>query len=371
MRPFLTFACLSGVWCALSSAACTAPPPDAPKAQAAAPALNPPERDVDPARLLATLRDLPKARAAWSDQAHAEGLRSTERLLIERLKAMGYAPTLEPIDFLGSRTQPAQPAGPDRDAPWHNIIVDLPGSGAREQVLLIGAHFDAVPNSPGADDNGTGVACIVEAARVLKNRPMQRTVRLVLFNLEEIGLVGSRAHVERLKPRLASKEEQLVGMVSLEMLGYYSDAPGSQRSPLPATDVFTPPSTGNFLALVGLRRHQGFSQAFAKAMSASEPGLPILPVDFLPIAPPDFARSDHAPFLGAGLAGVMLTDTANFRNPNYHTPKDTIETIDQERWVRACRAVVGAIYRIAGPVGEALPDVTTAPVPAPSSNPKP
>jgi Peptidase family M28 len=344
--------------------ACAPPPQDRADAQAPSPpAPKPapilPELAVDPERLMEALRALPTSRAAWADEAHANGLRQTEQLLIDRLKAMGYTPSLEPIDFLGSRTQTPQPKSGASDAPWNNIIVDLPGTTAKHEVVLIGAHFDAVPNSPGADDNGTGTACLLEAARVLKSYPMQRSVRLVFFNLEEIGLVGSRAHVERLKPRLESKEEQLVGMISLEMLGYFTDEANSQRSPLPANDIFTPPTTGNFLALVGLQRHQGFSQAFAKAMTASEPGLPVLAVDFLPIAPPDFARSDHAPFLGAGLPGVMLTDTANFRNPNYHTPKDTVDTIDQKRFVLACRAVIGATHRVAGPAREALPDLTT------------
>lgn len=348
----------------LASSCAPSPASSRPSGEAADanPAL--PEQVVDAGRLVATLRDLSGERAAWSDQPRARRLRQTERLLVSRLSELGYQPVLEPIDFLGSRSH-AQ-ASPDGDeTPWHNIIVTLPGASSSDQYILVGAHFDSVPTSPGVDDNATGVACLLEAARALRHARMQRSVRLVFFNLEELGLIGSRAHVERLRPTLNSAQERLVGMVSLEMLGYYSDAPGSQHSPFPATAEFTPPTVGNFLALVGLRRHQGFSRAFARAMSQSEPRLPVVPVDFLPIAPPDFARSDHAPFLGAGLPAIMLTDTANFRNPNYHASTDTLETIDQERFTLACRAVIGAIYRIAGPVGEPLPDLTTPPASSP------
>lgn len=326
-----------------------------------APTLPPPHTLVSEERIRESITALPVRRAAWSDDAHAKGLRDTEALLVERLASLGYQPELEPIDFLGARTSPAQ-AG---DAPWNNILVTIPGVARPEELIVIATHFDAVPGSPGADDNASGVACLLELARVLKDRPMQRSLRLAFFNLEEVGLVGSRAHVQRLSatasPSSPPRPPRVVGMISLEMLGYYSDAPGSQRSPLPATDAFTPPSTGNFLALVGLERHQVFSQALVAAMHDAEPSLPVLAVDFLPIAPPDFARSDHAPFLAAGLPGVMLTDTANFRNRHYHTKSDTIDTLDMARLTLACKAVVGAAHRLGGPIGEPLIDLTPRP----------
>lgn len=338
----------------------------APSPQAAPPPATPisPEEAVDPARLREFINALPQARAAWSDDRHRDGLRAAEVLILNRLTALGYQPELEPIDFLGSRTSGVDDrarADPSHE-PWNNILVTLTGIGAPQEMLIVGAHFDAVPGSPGADDNATGTAALLELARVLKDRPMQRSVRLIFFNLEEVGLVGSRAHVERLKS--APNPPQVVGMVSLEMLGFYSDAPASQRSPLPKSDAFSPPTVGNFLALVGLARSQGFSRPLAAAMAEAAPSLPVLAVDFLPIAPPDFARSDHAPFIAAGMPAVMLTDTANFRNPHYHTPTDTIETIDLDRYTLAVRAVAGAIYRLAGPEGEPLPSLSTPPRPS-------
>src|SRR6185369_13008798 len=98
---------------------------------------------------------------------------------------------------------------------------------------LLGAHFDAVPNAPGADDNGSGTAALLEIARVLHGRTVRRTIRMVFFNLEEIGLKGSVEYVRLYKPTLDAKKESLIGMVSMEMLGFYSDEPKSQRSPIP------------------------------------------------------------------------------------------------------------------------------------------
>lgn len=339
---------------------------DAPNAALRAEAL------VDPERLMAHVRSLPSKRAAFSDQEHRQGLLDTEALLAKKLREMGYEPVLEPIDFLGSRVSETEPKKDadgqndekgEKEAPWHNVYVDLPGEGAAaKEWLIIGAHFDAVSRSPGADDNGSGTAALLEAARVLKDRPMQRSVRLIFFNLEEVGLVGSRAHAGRLQPLLESGEMQVGGMVSLDMLGFYSDKPNSQKSPIPASKVFTPPSVADFIGLGGILMHRTFSQAWVKAMEASAPGdgtdpktkVKVIAVDFLPIAPPDLLRSDHAPFLALNVPAIILSDTANFRSPHYHRPTDTVETLDVERFTTTTRGVVGAIERLAGRPGEEL-----------------
>lgn len=330
---------------------------------------------VDPERLMAHVRSLPTKRAAFSDQEHRQGLLDTEALLARTLREMGHEPVLEPIDFLGSRVSESEPKdganereaeSKEKDAPWHNVYVDLPGMAgegdAAKEWLIIGAHFDAVSRSPGADDNGSGTAALLEAARVLKDRPMQRSVRLIFFNLEEVGLVGSRAHAGRLQPLLESGEMQVAGMVSLDMLGFYSDKPNSQKSPIPASKMFTPPSVADFIGLGGILMHRTFSQAWVKAMEASAPGdgtdpktkVKVIAVDFLPIAPPDLLRSDHAPFLALNVPAIVLSDTANFRSPHYHRPTDTVETLDVERFTTTTRAVVGAIERLAGRPGEEL-----------------
>jgi len=305
-----------------------------------------PETEVDRARLFATVRSLPTKRAAWGDAEHKAGLRQAETLLLDQLTALGVACRLDPLDFLG---------GDRDDKPWNNIVIDLPGRTLPGEVLVIAAHFDAVPNSPGAEDNGTGVAAIVEMARVLRERPMHRTVRLILFNLEEAGLVGSRAYVGRNIDDWNAGKETIVGMVSMDMIGYYTDEPSSQRSPIPPSKVFKPPTVGDFLAMGGILPHRWFSQAFNSAMNEAEPRLKTFVLDFLPIAPPDLLRSDHAPFLAAGIPGVIVSTTAEMRYPHYHKATDTVEKIEPVRFEYAVRAILGATWRLAGPIEKPAP----------------
>ncbi len=346
-----------------------------------------------------TLRSLPVKRAALGDDEHQRGLRETEALLLSRLKELGYTPDVQkiewvsPVQRLGKSGEnkagdgkPAQdppdqkktaegaspegksppPTGeskehtaPARSTPpapeaekgpppefWNNIVVDIPGRELPGEVVLIGAHFDAVARTPGADDNGSGTAALMELARVLKDHPMKRTVRLVFFNLEEIGLVGSRQYVAT---HTAQKsDEHIVGMVSLEMIGYYCTEEGCQKSPIaPIKGVFEPSTKGDNLAAVTVQVHQEFNKRFTEAFEAGSDGLKIIRFDFLPVPIPDILRSDHAPFLAQGVPAIMLTDTSNFRNPNYHKPWDTVETLDQDRYVRAVRGVVSATLGMA------------------------
>lgn len=352
--PFLALALAAA---AAASPRVDEPPPAATPSPAPQLAALPlPETLVERERLLATVRALPTKRAAWGDAEHKAGLRATEALLTARLKELGLAPRLDPIDHLG---------GDREEAPWNNIIIDLPGTTLPTEVIIISAHFDAVPGSPGADDDASGVAAILEMARILKDRPMHRTVRLILFNLEEVGLVGSRAYVGRNHDDWNDGKEKIVGMVTLDMIGYYTDEPNSQKSPLPPNSkLFQPPSVGDFLGMGGILPHRWFSQAFNTAMNEAEPRLKTVVLDFLPIAPPDLLRSDHAPFLAAGIPGIILSTTAEMRNPHYHKPTDTIDTLDPERFEFAARAVLGATYRLAGPADKPAPALAP---PTPSS----
>ncbi len=344
-------AALALLACSLSHPALAAPQAPVPaKAapQAAQPSTPPtPESRVDRERLLETIRALPTKRAAWGDADHKAGLRDTEKLLIDRLTKLGYKPTLDPIDHLGGNRE---------EAPWNNILIDLPGTTLPGEVLVIAAHFDAVAGSPGAEDNGTGVAAIMEMAQLLKDQPMHRTVRLILFNLEEAGLVGSRAYVGRRVDDWNEGKEKIIGMVSLDMIGYYTDEPNSQKSPLPPdSKLFKPPSVGNFLGMGGILPHRWFSQAFNTAMNEAEPRLKTVVLDFLPIAPLDLLRSDHAPFLAAGIPGIILSTTAEMRYKHYHKPTDTIDKLDPARFEQAVRAVLGATWRLAGPADKPAP----------------
>ena len=336
-----------------------------------------PQAGVSKDRILDSIRALPTKRSSWGDDAHRTGLRDTEKLLAATLTALGHTPKLDPVDALGHRMQDHEEGGTGGEPPFNNIIIDLPGTTARDQVLILSAHMDAVPIAPGADDDGSGVAVLLEAARLLKDRPTQRSIRLIFFNLEENGLVGSRAYTQRLKADIDAGKpgsERIVGMISMDMLGYYSDEEDSQKMPaLPAIPGFKPPTVGDFIGMAGILRFRPFSQALDKAMKQAEPRVKTAVVDFLPIAPPDLLRSDHAPFLAIGVPAVLLADTANFRNPNYHRATDTIDTLDMDRLTIAARAIIGALHTLAGPPGTTLIDIApmspTPPPPAPEVPP--
>jgi len=341
-----------------------------------------PEKEVSTERLMETIRSLPSKRSSWGDEAHRKGLRDVEKQLFDKLKALGYTPQLDPIDFIGHRVQKDgdKPEAEGGDgAPYNNIVVDIPGATLKDKVLVLSAHMDAVAGAPGADDDGSGVAVLIEAARLLRNRPTQRTIRLVLFNLEENGMVGPQAYTQRIKPVLDEVKEQIVGMVSMDMLGFYSDKPDSQKTPLPPMEIpgvisFKPPTVADFIGGATILRFRKFSRALDKQMKLAEPDVKTVLVDFLPVAPPDLLRSDHAPFIALGVPAVILSDTANFRNPNYHKPGDTIETIDPDRLTIAAKAVIGGYYRLAGPPGTELIDITPPPPkpkPAPEEKAEP
>ena len=205
-----------------------------------------------------------------------------------------------------------------------NLILDLTAgnSGEQKPPIIIGAHYDTVPGSPGADDNGTGVAVLLELAKFFSHNLGRYPIRLVAFDMEEYGLLGSTAYAEML-----NQEKQPIRlMLSLEMLGYCDRSPNSQLYP-PGLKYFYP-SEGNFIALIGniltipdlitISRHIRQANILCEWLPAGLRGLVV----------PATRRSDHAPFWDRGYKAIMVTDTADLRNPNYHSPRDTLETID-------------------------------------------
>lgn len=360
------------------------PPSPAAPVEPARPVEVRPELRVDQVRLLKELQSLPTKRSPNGSAEHRAGLRQTEDMLLAKLRAMGYEPVTQDVDFLGSGHGRDAASAAAKPAPWRNIIVEVPGRTRPNEVLVFSGHFDAVPASPGADDDGTGTVAMLEMARLLKDLPMQRTVRIIFFNLEELGLVGSRAYVESIENEIKGEPEpadpakrrpptkHFLGMASVDGVGYFTDLPNSQRSPIPATRFFKPPTVGDFLGLGGIGRNRKYSQVLVKAMRAAAPDLKIVAADFLPFAPPDLLRSDHAPFLAMGVPAVILADTANFRSPHYHQPTDTVDTLDMKRYTLVVKGLVGAAYTLAGPIGGELVDLTppnaTEPTTAPGAN---
>ncbi|MFE4108070.1 M28 family peptidase [Almyronema epifaneia] len=196
--------------------------------------------------------------------------------------------------------------------------------------ILAGAHYDTVVGSPGADDNASGVAVLLELARLWSEQPGRSPLILVAFDLEEYGLAGSRFCVEQLQ----KANQRLRLMLSLEMLGYYDDRPGSQHYP-PGLKYFFPQS-GNFVGLIGNWRSLPHLIHLSKHLSQAGMPAPWLPAGQRGKLVPDTRRSDHAPFWDAGYRAILVTDTANLRNPHYHQPSDRLETLDLDRLTQVC-----------------------------------
>ncbi len=225
-----------------------------------------------------------------------------------------------------------------RSQTHQNLILDLPGTTqAKIAPILIGAHYDAVPGTPGADDNATGVAVLLELAATFAAQPLKHPVRLVAFDLEEYGLLGSTAYAAELKAR----GQKLKLMLSLEMLGYCNSNPNSQTYP----DLIKPlyRDRGDFIALVGnlaatfalirLSRQMGKHGTICQVLVDPSNGKWIPMTGF----------SDHYPFWKQGYPAIMVTDTAMLRNPHYHQTSDTIDTLDLDFLATVCHSLIKAL----------------------------
>jgi Zn-dependent M28 family amino/carboxypeptidase len=231
---------------------------------------------------------------------------------------------------------------PEADA--RNLEIEIPGIGGSGEIVVIGAHYDSVLGSPGANDNASGVAALIELARLLRGRQMARTVRLVAFVNEEPPFftteeMGSQVYARGARMRA----ERIVGMLSLETMGYYSEARESQHYPAPLGMFY--PDTGNFIAFVGdltsralVRRCVGLFRE--SAAFPSEGGA-------LPGIVPGVGWSDHWSFWQEGYPALMVTDTAPYRYPWYHAPQDTPDRLDYERLARVTQGLAAVISGVA------------------------
>jgi Zn-dependent M28 family amino/carboxypeptidase len=223
---------------------------------------------------------------------------------------------------------------------YRNIIARAPGAPDAPLVIL-GAHFDSVPGSPGADDNASGVAVLLEAARILSPLRLKHPIIYCAFNLEELNMIGSTHFARRLK----SHGMKVAAMVSLEMLGYIDPRPGSQKYPAALSWFY--PERGDFIGIIGNWRSASLLKSFAGAMRQIA-GLPVETLTVLGngFLVPQVRLSDHAPFWDLGYPALLLTDTAFMRNPHYHTSSDTIETLNLEFMSRVCQGVVNGVLSL-------------------------
>lgn len=230
------------------------------------------------------------------------------------------------LSFTTSGFEPRRQQYSARGKSFENIEAELRGTSAASEIFVVGAHYDSRRHSPGADDNASGVAALLALSRRFAGRPFARTVRFVAFTNEErpflrTKMMGSRVYAEECRDR----NEHIVGMVSLESLGYRSARPGSQRLSLFG---LVAPRAGDFVAFVAnresreLMEHSARSFAEARMVAAERY---VLPTNF-----PGAWSSDHWSFWKSGYPAFMVTDTAPLLNPHYHKVSDTPETLDYE-----------------------------------------
>jgi len=207
---------------------------------------------------------------------------------------------------------------------YKNIVAEKKGMVSPRRVLILGAHYDTVPGSPGADDNASGVAVLLGMARMIQSVPLEGTVRLIAFSLEEYDFMGSAHYIEGLE----KGEEEIIGMISLEMLGFT----GPKQNYPPALNPKYYPNVGDFIAIVGNERSQ---KLLEKVCQSFKTHLPELPLESLVVprngeGMEEVRLSDHSTFWDRGMPALLVTDTSFLRNPNYHHPSDKIETLNFE-----------------------------------------
>lgn len=237
--------------------------------------------------------------------------------MTSQLKKFGWKPTLEKFSS------------------GVNIFAERQGTDKTAGAILVAAHYDTVAISPGADDNASGVAVVLEVARLLGSHPTPRTLQLALFDKEEEGLLGSKAFVAN-NTRLAN----LRGVIVMDMVGYACYTVGCQQYP-PGLPVSPPSDKGDFLAAIGDAEHLPLLNVFQNPRE-NLPAVLTLPIPLKGLLTPDTLRSDHAPFWYQGVGAVLVTDTANLRTPYYHQASDTPKTIERSFFTGSAQIVVNA-----------------------------
>ncbi len=250
--------------------------------------------------------------------------------IFDTLGSYGYAPLKQEFS-VGGKTV-------------NNIEALLPGAG-QNSTVVIGAHYDTVRGSPGANDNASGVAALLELARLLKGFRPRREIRFVAFVNEEQPFFASEAMGSwRYAKRCASRGETVSGMLSLETIGYYSDQPGSQHYPFPFGLFY--PTRGNFISFVGNLRSGMLVRKVVESFrrNADFPSEAVAVPGWMT----GIGWSDHWAFWKAGYSALMVTDTAFFRYAEYHTNADTQEVVDVERTARVVHGLAAVIRDLAG-----------------------
>ena len=262
---------------------------------------------------------------------NAEALAAAALYIRNTLEQQGYPLRIQTFESQGMTVQ--------------NIEVELAGQSVPEEIIVIGAHYDTVEGGPGANDNGSGVAALLELARLLAGESLPRTVRLVAFVNEEQPFSYSEEMGSRVYAENAHRHgDNIIAMLSLETIAYYSDLPGSQHYPFPFNLFY--PETGNFIGFVGNLSSRALVHQALGAFRASTP----FPSEgaAAPERITGVGWSDHWSFWRAGYPAIMVTDTAPFRYPHYHRATDTPDRLDYTGFARVTRGLVSVAAELAG-----------------------
>jgi Peptidase family M28 len=283
---------------------------------------------VDPVRVEAHVRKL-TTELAPRDESHVENLDRVAAYLHDQFRQTNALVSEQPYQVRGST--------------YRNVIAQF-GPDTEERIV-VGAHYDTAGPLPGADDNASGVAGLIELAHLLGREQPQLRVELVAFTLEEppyfrTSNMGSSIHAQSLR----TQNKRVKAMLCLEMIGYFTDAPNSQHFPGAMLSAFYP-SKGNFIGVVGRLGDWSLVRQTKAAMHGATP-LPVYSINA-----PSFVTgvdfSDHLNYWNAGYSAVMITDTAFYRNGNYHTAQDTAEKLDYKRMAMVVEGIYAAVRELA------------------------
>lgn len=283
---------------------------------------------VNEENLIAFVKAVEGFRHGWENTA---ALEKRAAFIEETLRSFGLVVENQHVPFHGRI--------------YRNIIATLEGSMQEKECLLLGAHYDAAWGSPGADDNASGVAVLLETARILCIQKLKRTVQFVAFTLEEPQphsinfLIGSDHFAREAKKAGIPYQAAFI----LESVGYTDHTEGSQIVPVLVRAKV--PKTGNFLGIIANGRSEKLMHSFLAHANTHVPDLMLVPYK-APLSGyfiPETRFSDHASFWKYGYPSLMLTDTAMFRNPHYHTRHDRFETLDFFFMAKVTKAVVSVI----------------------------
>lgn len=275
---------------------------------------------VDKQRIRRTLEAIVGERNPFSARRH---LAEVESFIEAALQSYGIPVESDWFSYHGER--------------FRNIIGQI-GDPQAGSLVILGAHLDSVEGAPGADDNGSGVAVLLESARILAQSPLRSRLLICAFNLEELNMIGSTHFAGKLKAAGATIE----AMFSLEMVGYADSRPGSQRYPAGLRWFY--PDHGDFIGLIGNFRSISLLRRVGRRMrQVSELAVETLAVPGKGEIIPAVRLSDHAPFWDLGYSALMITDTAFFRNPHYHSPSDTLDTLDVDFMAKVCQGIIRAV----------------------------